>query len=285
MQAGGPKDGLTHTLKRAVPEQTVGPGPFLKFAPVTHSAHHGPIAMKISVVVPAFNEEKLIGQSLGAIRKACAAFEGRGWQWEMIVCDNNSTDRTAAIAKAEGAEVVFEPVNQISRARNRGASVATGDWLVFVDADSFPGAALFARVADRIATGKCAGGGCLVRLDERVFAMGIFVGGWNLVSRLMRWAAGSFVFCDAKLFHELGGFSEKMYASEEIDLSKRLKRLAKQRGLSVEIITEERLVTSARKVRLYGRREHLRFLFKAMLAPRRTVMNRDRCVLWYDGRR
>jgi len=54
----------------------------------------------------------------------------------MIVCDNNSTDRTAEIARAAGAIVVYEPVNQIARRRNCGAAAATGDWLIFVDADS-----------------------------------------------------------------------------------------------------------------------------------------------------
>jgi glycosyltransferase involved in cell wall biosynthesis len=241
--------------------------------------------MKISVVVPAFNEEKLLGQSLGAIRKACAAFQERGWEWEMIVCDNNSTDRTAEIARAQGAEVVFEPINQISRARNRGASMAAGDWLVFVDADSFPEKALFAAAAKRIASGRCAGGGCLVRLDEWHFPMTALARFWNVLSRVCKWAAGSFVFCEAKLFRELGGFSEKMYASEELDLSKRLKRLAKARGLRVEIITEERLLTSARKVHLYGFGEQLRFFIKAIFSPRRTVARREECVLWYDGRR
>ena len=54
---------------------------------------------------------------------------------EVIVVDNNSTDDTAAIAEAMGATVVGEPVQGIGRARNRGASVAQGDVLVFVDAD------------------------------------------------------------------------------------------------------------------------------------------------------
>ena len=93
--------------------------------------------MKNSIIVPALNEEKMLASSLAAIREEAKAFEGVA-DWELIVCDNNSTDRTAEIARAAGAHVVFEPVNQISRARNRGASVATGDWLIFIDADSFP---------------------------------------------------------------------------------------------------------------------------------------------------
>jgi len=100
--------------------------------------------MKISVIVPAFNEEKFIARSLRKIKAATDAFAATGWDSEIIVCDNNSTDRTAEKARAAGATVVLEPVNQISRARNRGASAATGDWLVFVDADSYPSGKLFA---------------------------------------------------------------------------------------------------------------------------------------------
>ena len=76
------------------------------------------------------------------MKSAAGAFVRRGWGVELIVCDNNSTDRTAEIARNAGARVVFEPVNQIARARNRGAAAATGDWLIFVDADSHPSAGL-----------------------------------------------------------------------------------------------------------------------------------------------
>jgi len=79
----------------------------------------------ISVVVPAFNEERLLAATLDSIKAAAQAFDGSGG-WELIVCDNNSTDRTAGIAHAAGARVVFEPHNQISRARNRGAAAAAG---------------------------------------------------------------------------------------------------------------------------------------------------------------
>ena len=73
--------------------------------------------VKISIVVPAFNEEKLIERSLRSIQSAATIFSQVGWEHEIIVCDNNSSDRTGELAKAEGARVVFEPVNQISRAR------------------------------------------------------------------------------------------------------------------------------------------------------------------------
>src|SRR5258706_12146256 len=106
--------------------------------------------MKIAVVVPAFNEEKLLPAALRSIKAAMTAFARRNWETELIVCDNNSTDRTAELAGSEGARVVFEPVNQIARARNSGAHAATGDWLVFVGADSHPSEGVLAGVAGQI---------------------------------------------------------------------------------------------------------------------------------------
>ena len=73
--------------------------------------------MKVSIVVPAFNEAKLITASLRQINTASRAFHERPWTTELIVCDNNSTDETPDLAQAEGARVVFEPFNQIGRAR------------------------------------------------------------------------------------------------------------------------------------------------------------------------
>jgi glycosyltransferase involved in cell wall biosynthesis len=92
----------------------------------------------ISFIIPAFNEAKLLPETLAGIRRAADVLTVRNVAWEIVVCDNNSTDDTARIAEQHGARVVFEKVNQISRARNTGASIAAGDWFVFIDADSVP---------------------------------------------------------------------------------------------------------------------------------------------------
>ena len=243
------------------------------------------VPMKISIVVPAFNEQKLIGSTLRSINEAAVSFTGCGWETEIIVCDNNSTDATAELARELGAKVVFEPVNQIARARNAGAAAALGDWLIFVDADSRPTAALFAEVAEQIQSGKCVAGGCVVRLDERHFIADGGTALWNLISRVFKWAAGSFIFCEAAAFREVGGFSNELFASEELDLSKRLKKLAKRRGKKMVILHRNPLLTSARKMNLYSRKDLVRFLTKACFRPRATVMSREACSPWYDGRR
>jgi len=241
--------------------------------------------MRISIVVPAFNEARGLPATLASIRRATAAFDARGWAHEIIVCDNNSTDGTAEIARETGATVIFEPVNQISRARNTGATRAAGDWLVFVDADSHPSPELFADAADAIATGVCLAGGATVALDHGTPLGRGVVRVWNLVSRVGRLAAGSFIFCEARAFREAGGFSLELYATEELELFKRLKRLARATGRSIVILHAHPLVTSDRKARLYTKREIARSLLKSVLTLGRAMRNRDDCYVWYDGRR
>ena len=241
--------------------------------------------VKISVVVPAFNEEKLLGESLAQIKSAAKAFLERNWTFELIVCDNNSTDRTAEIARASGAKVVFEPVNQIARARNSGAAATTGDWLIFVDADSHPGAELFAEVAEQILSGNCLAGGVTIHLDAAHLPAQIITSFWNCVSRSRKLLAGSFIFCNAEAFRQIGGFSNELFVAEELELSKRLKELAKKTGKRMVILHRHPLLTSGRKVRLYSMREHLRFIGRALFNQRRAMTSREEAHLWYDGRR
>ena len=241
--------------------------------------------MKISVIVPAFNEEKLLGGSLAEIKSAAAAFTRRGWEFELVVCDNNSTDRTSEIARAAGARVVFEPFNQIGRARNSGAAAATGDWFIFVDADSHPSAELFADVAETILSGKCLAGGSTMRLDTTMFAANLVTQIWNLTSRLKKWLAGSFIFIEAAAFRELGGFHPEIFAAEELELSRRLKKIAATRGKKIIILHHHPLTTSARKMRLYSNGEMWRFFLRSIFSHHRTVRSREASYLWYDGRR
>lgn len=241
--------------------------------------------MKISIVIPAFNEERLLGESLAQINTAAKAFAQRHWAVELIVCDNNSTDRTAEIARAAGAIVVFEPINQIARARNCGALAASGDWLIFVDADSHPSTELFADVAEQILSGHCLAGGATIRLDTRDRIARAITWIWNCASRTRKLLAGSFIFCDAAAFRKIGGFSDKLFAAEELELTQRLRKLAQATGKRIVILHRHPLVTSARKMHLYTKREHLRFLVSVIFTGGRALTNRDAAHLWYDGRR
>lgn len=239
--------------------------------------------MKLSIVVPAFNEEKLIESCLASIRAASA---GRaGLEVELIVVDNACTDDTAAIAARCGAQVVLEPRRQIARARNAGAAAATGEWLLFVDADSWPTRELLDEALACMGDAGVVGGGSTVRVHGVPAWLALIGASWNGLSRVTRWAAGSFIFCRARAFHAIGGFDLDFFVAEEIDLSRRLKRWARARGQRFVILHHHPLLTSARKAVLYSQRELLAHLWRMARHPRRYLRDPSLCHLWYDGRR
>ena len=103
-------------------------------------AGHAP---RVSVVVPAVNEAADIGRCLASL-----AAQECGNSFEVIVVDNNSTDETAAIARALGATVVFEPHAGVCWARQRGTETARGEIVVSTDADTTYDAGWLRRITD-----------------------------------------------------------------------------------------------------------------------------------------
>lgn len=89
--------------------------------------------MRVSVVVPALNEETYIGKCLEALNSQTIK------PYEIIVVDNNSSDSTALVAAGyPNVSVIHEPVRAIYAARNRGFNAAGGDIIARTDADSRP---------------------------------------------------------------------------------------------------------------------------------------------------
>lgn len=236
--------------------------------------------VRVSVVIPAFNEEGNIGRVIASVQEA---FRNCGEEsFEIVVCDNNSTDRTGELAAEAGAKVVFEPHNQIARARNAGAGVAEGEWLIFIDADSVLSAELLKETMTRIESGRFGGGGAVIQFerDDLSWYVKTGLGTWNRISRMMNWAAGSYVFCRREAWAETGGFSEKHYAGEEIPFSMALKKWSRKRKLRFQVIGSPRLLTSARKVENYGMWSLIRMVF--MLALPGSLGRRERCGYWYE---
>lgn len=241
--------------------------------------------MRISIIIPAFNEERLLAATLAEIRNAATVFSNRMWEHELIVCDNNSTDRTAEIARATGARIVFEPVNQIARARNTGAAAATGDWLVFIDADSQPAPEFLEEVAERIESGRVLGGGVTIRMDNDQWLARRITALWNLASRVGKLMAGSFIFIEAAAFRGIGGFSQEWFAGEELEFSQRLRKRARESKRRIVILHRHPLKTSGRKIGLYTPWEVLCMLARVVMTGGRSLRSRETTHLWYDGRR
>lgn len=85
----------------------------------------------VSVVIPAYNEEKYLASCLESVRK-----QDYAGKYEVIVVDNASTDSTAKIAHDWGARVVYESKRSPACARQKGAEAATGEIIAFIDADT-----------------------------------------------------------------------------------------------------------------------------------------------------
>ncbi len=235
--------------------------------------------MDYSIIIPAFNEEKYLPRTLKKILASTNDLPGRG---EIIVVDNNSTDRTAHVAHSMGARVVFEPVNQISRARNAGAQAALGSYLIFIDADTSPSQELLAAAIDALRSGRVCGGGSLLAMDRPlgvVEGMGVVL--WNRISTTFQLAAGSFVFALKEGFEAVGGFSEKVYAGEEIIFSRALKKWGKRREMRFQVLDVAPVITSARKLTWHGAGTILRTFCVFLLFPF-AVRHRSLCRLWYE---
>lgn len=231
-----------------------------------------------ALIVPAWNEAEFIESCIAAIQLAMSKVPYSG---QLIVVDNNSTDNTATLATAAGAQVVFEPINQISRARNAGANVASAAMYVFVDADSHIDAALLKAALDAMEHGNMVGGGANIRADREANVMAsLSINGWNWASRFFKLAAGCFVFTRADAFHELGGFTLKRYAGEELVLSRRLRRWGTMHNMGFHIISDHTIETSLRKLDWYSQGQLLRQMFMAMLPG--ALRSKRFMRTWYD---
>ncbi len=121
-----------------------------------------PTPCRMSFIVPAYNEAKLLGATLDAIRVAAAL---TGESFEIIVVDDDSTDSTAAIAAGRGARVVPVKNRSIARTRNDGARQARGEYLFFVDADTLIDHRVLRAALARLYAGDV-GGGAVFKWDN-----------------------------------------------------------------------------------------------------------------------
>ena len=230
----------------------------------------------ISFIVPAYNEERLLGATLVALH---AAGRELGECYELVVVDDASTDGTALVAQRHGALLVSVAHRQIAATRNSGARAANGELFVFVDADTIVNEAVVRSAVEALRDGAV-GGGAGVAFDGTVplyarLLMPVFV--WMF--RAARVATGCFLFCTRSAFVAVGGFDEAFYGAEEVVLSRALKRHGKF------VVLRQTVTTSGRKLRTHSTRELLMVLGSLALRGPKAIKQREGMELWYAERR
>ena len=237
------------------------------------------MSISYSVIIPAYNEEAWLDKTLAALKTAMNAVPMCG---EVIVVNNNSDDKTPEIAMKSGAKVVFEAVNQISRARNTGAKAASGRYLVFLDADTILAPELLKTALEYLSENACCGGGGRVSFDIQLprFARGVD-DLWNIIAVRFGMAAGCFIYCLKQAFDDIRGFNEQVYASEEIWFSRQLSRWGKKRGMVFRIIPDPKLITSSRKLEWFSPIQIFTKGLIILLFPF-AVRFRSLCSWWYQ---
>jgi len=226
----------------------------------------------ISVVIPAYNEEKYLGACLRALRDQTYPHD----QCEIIVVDNGSTDATARIAREFGARVVEEPVKGIARARQRGFEAARGEVVASTDADTVVPPFWLARIAGHFARDPELGGvyGPVYWSDgrphERLIMQYPVTWALMLSNRVGHtlWVGSNFA-VRAELFWRVRGFEDfddQTLMGEDIYLSLRLSRVTR-------IVFDPELIVYASARR--AREGYLNFLGRVAASTARVVLLRQ----------
>ncbi len=230
----------------------------------------------ISFIVPAYNEERLLGASLDALHVAGRAM---GEPYEVVVVDDASTDRTAMVAQSHDAVLVSVAHRQIAATRNSGARSANGELFIFVDADTIVNEAVVHAAVDAM-RGGAAGGGAALEFDGVVplFAR-LLTPTFVWLFRAARVATGCFLFCTRDAFVAVGGFDEAFYGAEELVMSQALKRHGQF------VVLRQAVTTSGRKLRTHSVLEMLTVLARLALRGPQAIKQRQGLELWYAERR
>lgn len=237
--------------------------------------------MKLSIIIPARDEERHIRSCLEAVKRASARYPG---EVETIVVLNRCTDGTEAIVVEHGARTVREDAKNLARIRNAGARAATGEILMTVDADSRMHPDTLIEIDRRLASGKWIGGGVPI-LPER-WSTGIVLSSLILAIFVAPMGiSGGLFWCRRQAFESIGGFDEKLHTAEDIDFAVRLK--AHGRSLSRRFGTLWRcpIVTSCRKFDRFGDWFVVRMLLRHPIRSWRALHGRDQAAgdrYWYD---
>ncbi|GAA4440873.1 TIGR04283 family arsenosugar biosynthesis glycosyltransferase [Pontibacter saemangeumensis] len=194
--------------------------------------------MKISVIIPTYNEAAAIGPLLQYLQRHMSP------DTELIVADGGSDDGTRAISDQQGAQVIHCGQRGRGPQMNAGARASTGDLLYFLHADTFPPEAFEAHLRQAVQQG--AGSGCYrLRFDLPHWFLHLNAWFTRFNVDALRFGDQS-LFVRRDIFLSEGGFDERMQLLEDQEVIGRLRRRAPF------VVLPQQVTTSARKYKAIG---------------------------------
>ncbi len=234
----------------------------------------------MSIIIPAYNEEKFIGRLLKSVRKAERLLKiETGMAVEIIVVNNNSTDKTESVALEYGAKVVYEPVHNISKVRNTGFKHSHGDIVIFSDADNYISENSLLQIYKAMKSDKYIGGGMKFGWDKHSFFYHFIAFGVNIGSRILG-LTGVMIYTHRDEFEKIGGFNEQFYCGEDILFVRTLKKATKHNKLKYKNIFKAKIVTSARRFNKMTLRDAVHFCVILLKPSLMKIQNN--CKVWYS---
>jgi glycosyltransferase involved in cell wall biosynthesis len=202
--------------------------------------------IRISLIVPARNEEVLLPRLLASVEVARTRYRNGAAAVECILADNGSTDATDSIARDAGCRIVQVQPRVIAAVRNGGAAVARGEFIAFVDSDMQVHPETLNAVDAALSDDRIIGGASGIRPERLSLGIGAAFAVTTLVGRITGLEAG-LVYLRRRDFEALHGYDERRAALEDIDFLWRLRRLGRPRRQRLARLREAPAIFSTRK--------------------------------------
>ena len=188
----------------------------------------------ISIIIPAYNEETQIANTIEAIKKQSDAVHIT----EIIVADGGSKDKTVAVARATGAIAVVSPYKGRAAQMNYGAAVATGSILYFLHADTLPARNFTTDIINTVNKGIEAG--CfMLNFNHAHWFLKVNCWFTRFDVNAIRFGDQS-LFITKEKFMQTGGFNELHIVMEDQEIIKRIKKIARFKVIQKPVITSAR---------------------------------------------
>lgn len=180
----------------------------------------------VSVVIPAYNEEKYLPRTLASLQKQTTL------PFEIIVADNNSTDKTAQIAREYGAKVISVQTQGSVYAYAEGMKAAKGDIIACTDADTVVLPNWLAGITRVFKDEKVVGVTGAVKFEKTGFLQGVLEFLYSLFLRVhflfgIGHTVGFNMAVRKSAFERIGGINIQFTMSSDVDLGVRLTKIGK----------------------------------------------------------